>query len=228
MCDARLFTPQIEAFGKTYDVIVPELEEPSIKAMAQGVLAGAPPGPLNIAGLSMGGIVAMAMTGIAPERIERLALLDTNHLADAPERFDIRNRQIEDVRAGRLRSVIVDEMKPVYLAMANRSNQALLDLLVEMAMDVGDETFVAQSIALRDRPGQAAALRSYTGPSLVLCGEEDNLCPPDRHREIAGLLPDPDLVFISGAGHISTLENPAEVNAAMSRWLSRSPAHAAP
>ena len=176
--------------AKQYDVIVPELEEPSIKAMAQGVLAGAPPGPLNIAGLSMGGIVAMAMTGIAPERIERLALLDTNHLADAPERFDIRNRQIEDVRAGRLRSVIVDEMKPVYLAMANRSNQALLDLLVEMAMDVGDETFVAQSIALRDRPGQAAALRSYTGPSLVLCGRRRQSLsarPPSRNcRSAAG------------------------------------------
>ncbi|WP_206057348.1 alpha/beta hydrolase [Nitratireductor sp. XY-223] len=227
MCDARLFAPQINAFEAAIDVVVPELDEPSIEGMARAVLAGAPSGRFNVAGLSMGGIVAMAMAKLAPDRIARLALLDTNHHADLPERYDIRNRQIEDVRAGKLRSVIIDEMKPVYLAEANRGDRELLDLLVDMAMDVGADTFVAQSLALRDRPDHGEALRAFAGPALVLCGEEDNLCLPDRHREMAGLLPDPELVFVPDAGHISTLENSAAVNAAIGRWLSRSPAHAA-
>lgn len=219
MCDARLFEPQIAAFDHDYRVIVPDLTEASIDAMAQTVLATAPSGPLNVAGLSMGGIVAMAMVAKAPERIMRLGLLDTNHLADAPERHAVRNRQIADIEAGRLSDVIIDEMKPVYLAEKNRANQELLDLLVDMAMDVGADAFVAQSIALRDRPDRSDALRAYGGPALVLCGEDDNLCPPDRHRQIAAMLENAQLVLVPGAGHISTLENPAAVNAAIADWL---------
>lgn len=221
MCDARLFEPQISAFDGDYEIIVPDLVEPSIEAMARKVLDIAPVGPLNVAGLSMGGIVAMAMTAIAPQRISRLGLLDTNHLADAPERYDIRNRQIEDVKRGRLRNVIIEEMKPVYLAEENRNNQLLLDLLVEMAMDVGADAFVAQSIALRDRPDQTDHLRRYGGPTLVLCGAEDNLCPPERHQQIHALMAGSELVLVPRAGHISTLENAEDVNAAIGRWLTR-------
>ena len=221
MCDARLFGPQVEAFGARYDIVIPELVQPTIAGMAEAVLAGVSAGRFNLAGLSMGGIVAMAMAAIAPERIARLALLDTNHLADAPERFAIRNRQIADVEAGKLRAVIVDEMKPVYLASRNRDDQALLDLLIAMAMDCGAQAFIAQSQALRDRPDQTAALSGFRGPSLVLCGEEDRLCPVERHREMAALLVASRLVIVPGAGHISTLENAPAVNAALAQWLAR-------
>ncbi len=221
MCDARLFSPQMAAFADRFDIVAPELSRPSIDAMARYVLDVAPTGPLNVAGLSMGGIVAMAMAGIAPERVARLALFDTNHRADAPERRPIRQRQIDDVRAGRLREVIVEEMKPVYLAAANRANQPLLDLLVAMAMGVGADAFIAQSIALRDRDDQSVALSSFGGPALVLCGAEDRLCPPERHRQMAALLAEPELTVVPAAGHIATLENPAIVNAAMERWLAR-------
>jgi len=221
MCDERLFAPQIAAFVDRYDIFVPSLTQPSIDAMARAVLDLAPAGPLNVAGLSMGGIVAMAMAGIAPQRIGRLALLDTNHRADAPDRRTIRDRQIADVRAGLLREVIVEEMKPAYLAERNRNNRQLLDLLVEMALDAGEDAFVAQSLALRDRPDRSAALARFRGPALVLCGEQDRLCPPERHQEIAALLPAAQLAVIAGAGHISTLENPAAVNKALEDWLAR-------
>ncbi len=223
MCDARLFAPQIAEFEHDYNVVVPDLAEPSIKAMADAVLAAARPGPLNVAGLSMGGIIAMEMIAQAPDRIARLGLFDTNHYADAPERYGIRNRQIDDVKAGRLRDVIIDEMKPVYLSKENRTNKVLLDLLVDMAMDIGPQAFVAQSLALRDRPDRSAVLQAYHGPVLVLCGEEDQLCLPERHRKMVTLLSNPELVLVPAAGHISTLENPAAVNAAMRNWLRRSP-----
>ena len=169
----------------------------------------------------MGGIVAMAMVSQQPQRITRLALLDTNHHADPPERLEVRNRQIDQVRNGHLRDVIVEEMKPNYLAEANRGKQELLDLLIDMAMDLGPDVFVAQSLALRDRPDQELALGSYTGTSLVLCGAEDLLCTPQRHAEIAGLLSNSTLRVVPGAGHISTLEAPAEVNRAIEAWLQR-------
>ena len=224
MCDERLFAPQIEILSKQFEIFVPKLEHDTIEAMAHHVLDQAPSGPFNLAGLSMGGIVAMQMAGMAPERIVRLALLDTNHLKDAPERFAIRNRQIADVENGKLRDVIIDEMKPVYLAEVNRSNNKLLDLLVTMAMEIGEDTFIAQSIALRDRSDQSGALQNYRGNSLALCGAEDRLCSPERHREIAELLACCQLVIVPGAGHLSTLEQPEAVTTVLQNWLS-SPIH---
>ena len=219
MCDERLFAPQIAAFSHRYAISVPALTHDTIEGMARAVLAEAPEGPLNVAGLSMGGIVAMMMAALEPERIGRLALLDTNHLADAAGRYDIRNRQIEEVKAGKLRHVMCEEMLPHYLAEANAARTDLTDLMIAMAMDLGEDVFVAQSLALRDRPDQSPFLGRFKGPALVLHGTEDRLCPPERHRDLAALLSDAMLVAVPGAGHISTLENPEAVNAALVAWL---------
>jgi pimeloyl-ACP methyl ester carboxylesterase len=220
MCDARLFAPQISALEKDYRILVPQLDRPnSIEGMARRILNEIEAPTFNLIGLSMGGIVAMRIVGLSPQRVSRLALLDTNHKADAPERFLIRNRQIDDVKAGRLRQVITTEMKPIYLAKANRKNRALLDLLINMALDLGDEIFITQSIALRDRANQTEALRSYHGPTLLLCGEEDVLCPPLYHTQMAKEIFRSVFVQIKNAGHISTLEQPAAINDALQMWL---------
>jgi pimeloyl-ACP methyl ester carboxylesterase len=113
--------------------------------------------PLHLLGLSMGGLAALAMVGLAPERVSRLALLDSTFKADAPERFALCNRQIEDVKQGGLRAVITDEMKPNDLALCNRGNKTLLDLLITMAMKPGEVAFISQSLALRDRPDHRGA-----------------------------------------------------------------------
>ena len=220
MCDERLFAPQISAFENKYDIIVPRLDKPaSIEGMAQRILREVKAPTFNLMGLSMGGIVAMSMIGISSHRVSRLALLDTNHQADAPSRFAIRNRQIEDVRAGKLHQVIATEMKPIYLAEGNRKNQALLDLLNTMALDLGDETFIAQSVALLDRADHTDILRAYRGSTLLLCGQEDTLCPPSNHAQMASLLSRGVLRIIADAGHIATLERPASVTAAIKEWL---------
>lgn len=220
MCDARLFAPQIAAFEATHDIVVPDLHsETDIDAMAARILDQIAAPRFSLAGLSMGGIVAMAMAHQRPGRIGRLALLDTNHLADPPERRPVRDRQIADVEAGRLGEVMAEELKPAYLAEGNRKDAALLDILYSMALELGPEIFVSQSIALRDRPDQSGRLAQWHGPTLFLCGEEDALCTPQRHREMAGLVRGAHLSVIEGAGHISTLERPAAVNAALGAWL---------
>jgi pimeloyl-ACP methyl ester carboxylesterase len=222
MCDQRLFAPQIDAFSASYDVFVPRLSgSSSIDGLASKVLNETGAQCFNLLGLSMGGIVALAMLRMATHRITRLALLDTNHLADAPERFTIRNRQIADAQAGKLKQLMAEEMKPAYLSKMNRHNQSLLGLLIDMATDLGPHVFVEQSQALRDRVDQSDALARYSGPALVLCGAEDSLCPQERHHEISELLPNADLRIIADAGHISTLEQPQAVNQALSQWLAR-------
>jgi len=222
MCDARLFAPQIDAFRNSHEVVTCSLTgSDSIDGLARQVLNEVGPEPFNLAGLSMGGIVAMAIVQLAPSQVPRLALLDTNHRADPPERRAIRDAQVTKVLAGQMRDVIIDEMKPNYLATVNRGDQALLDLLVTMAMELGADAFVSQTRALRERPDQSETLQRYDGPALVLCGAEDTLCPPERHREMAELLPEAELVLVPDAGHIATLENPDAVNTALACWLRR-------
>lgn len=222
MCDARLFAHQVRAFESEYNVVVGALGNAStITKIAMQVLQAVPEGPLNVAGLSMGGIVCMELARLEPERLQRLALLDTNHLADTPDRIVVRNTQIDKIRAGRLHDVIVDEMKPTYLAQQHRSDKDLLTLLIDMAMELGSEVFVRQSLALRDRPDQVDTLKSIKAPTLVLCGKEDTLCPYSRHEAMSALIDGSQLVSIPGAGHITPLENPAAVNNALADWLRR-------
>lgn len=218
MCDARLFGPQTACFsGRRVVHHAPISGAESMQGLAAAVLAQAP-ARFALAGLSMGGIVAMEVLRQAPERVERLALLDTNPLAEAEEVKARRGPQIDKARAGRLAEVMRDEMKPNYLA-DGPGKRELLDLCMQMALDLGPEVFVRQSVALRDRPDQRETLRAFKGPALVLCGREDALCPVARHELMADLLPNATLTIIDGAGHMPTLEKPQETNAALARWL---------
>jgi pimeloyl-ACP methyl ester carboxylesterase len=189
----------------------------TMAALAAEVLRYAPP-RFALAGLSMGGIVAMEMSAQAPERIERLALLDTNPLAERPEVQARRGPQMAAVQAGRLAGVMRDEMKPNYLA-EGPGKAAILDLCMEMALALGPEVFVRQSLALRDRADRQEALRALDVPALVLCGAEDRLCPPERHHLLHGLLRRSRLVIVPGAAHLPTLERAEVTTRALADWL---------
>lgn len=218
MCDARLFGPQTAYFsGRRVVHHAPISCADRMQALAAEVLAQAPE-RFALAGLSMGGIVAMEVLRQAPGRVERIALLDTNPLAEDDVVKARRGPQIDKARSGRMADVMRDEMKPNYLA-DGAGKQALLDLCMEMALDLGPEIFIRQSIALRDRPDQSETLRGFDGPALVLCGRHDALCPVARHELMAGLLTGATLAIIEGAGHMPTLEKPKETNAALERWL---------
>ncbi len=218
MCDGRLWGPQIAAFGGARAVhLAPISNHDSMQALAAEVLAHAPP-RFALAGLSMGGIVAMEMLAQARERVERLALLDTNPCAELPEVQARRGPQIERVRQGGLRDVMRDEMKPNYLA-DGPGRQAILDLCMDMATSLGAEVFINQSRALRDRPDRQQILREVRVPTLVLCGRQDRLCPVARHELMCDLVPGARLEVIEGAGHLPVLEQPEATNAALAGWL---------
>ncbi len=220
MCDARLFQPQVAAFSATRPVMSAPLSgHDTIEGLASATLAHAPP-RFALLGLSMGGIVAMEMARQAPERIDRIALLDTNPLAEPPDRAAAREPQIADVRAGGLRRVMRDEMKPNYLSDGPNLG-AILDLCMAMAETLGPDVFEAQSRALQIRPDQTETLRTLNIPALILCGEDDTLCPISRHELMRDLMPDAELEVIKGAGHLPVLEQPEATNAALTRWLKR-------
>ena len=218
MCDARLFAPQIAALSAGRAVLVPPLTGTNtIAGMAHSVLKSAPP-QFALAGLSMGGIVAMEIMRHAPERVTHLALMATNPKAEDPAVSANREHQKAQVRQGDLRAVLRDEMKPNYLTDSAHKDD-ILDLCMTMAMDLGPEVFLNQSEALATRPDQQDNLKLVNVPSLILCGKEDRLCPLDRHVLLAQLIPGARLEVIDGAGHLPTLEQPEATTTALRIWL---------
>jgi pimeloyl-ACP methyl ester carboxylesterase len=154
----------------------------------------------------------------APDRITRIALMDTNPLAETPPVAAAREPQIVGVRTGRLEQVMRDEMKPHYLAPGPHRAE-VLELVMDMALALGADTFVRQSRALQRRRDQQGTLRKCKVPTLVLCGAHDALCPVKRHTFMAELIPDAKLVVLENAGHLPTLETPAETTQALRDWL---------
>ncbi|MEM9529289.1 MAG: alpha/beta fold hydrolase [Pseudomonadota bacterium] len=220
MCDARLFAPQIATFSKDHPVLLaPLVGRSTVTDLATDILAWAPE-RFALAGLSFGGIVAMEMVRQAPDRVSRLALLDTNPLAEPPEKAAIRDQQITRVLAGQLRAVMRDEMKPNYLA-PGPENERVLNLCMDMAESLGNDVFVSQSRALQSRRDQRETLKQVSHPTLVVCGEHDTLCPLQRHELMRDLIAGAELSVIPGAGHLPTLEQPERTSAALAAWLAR-------
>ena len=218
MCDARVFTSQIATFSVDRPVMVAPLTGlASIAGLAENILAQAPP-RFALAGLSMGGITAMEIVRQAPERVSRLALMDTNPLAEPDQRAAERAPQIERVLAGGLRQVIRDEMKPGYLADGPNTGH-ILDLCMAMAEALGVEVFVNQSLALQRRRDQSDTLRAVQVPALILCGVDDSLCPLEKHQMMRDLIPGARLAVIADAGHLPTLEQPEHTNRELNQWL---------
>ncbi|MEO1239791.1 MAG: alpha/beta hydrolase [Pseudomonadota bacterium] len=217
MCDARLFQPQIAAFSGQRAVHVAPLLGDSIEDIAARVIADAPP-RFALAGLSMGGIVAMEILRQAPDMVTRVAFLDTNPKAELPDVAAAREPQIALVKAGRLEDVMRDEMKPRYLAPGPKRLE-VLNIVMDMAKDLGPDLFVSQSRALMRRPDSVDTLKALNVPALVLCGSHDTVCPVSRHEFMAELIANATLEIIEDAGHLPTLEKPDETNAALDRWL---------
>ena len=122
------------------------------------------------------------------------------------------------VRSGRMMEVMRDEMKPNYLA-PGPHRADVLELVMDMAETLGPEVFIRQSRALQRRRDQQAVLRKCKVPSLILCGRHDELCPVKRHTFMAELIPYAELVVLEDAGHLPTLEQPAQTTQALRNWM---------
>ena len=222
MCDQTIFLPQIETLSRTgINCSVGDLTNGcSIERMAQLVLRNSP-NKFALAGLSMGGIVAMEICKQAPERVTHLALLNTTARADASGMN--RKKQLGRVAAGQLDLVIRDELKPQYLAPENRTLDRL-KTLEQMGVGLGEDVFCRQTMALTIRPAYLDVAANILCPTTLIAGAQDRVCPVDRHEEIQALIPNADLTVIERCGHISTLEQPGRVNRALLTLLERPPA----
>jgi pimeloyl-ACP methyl ester carboxylesterase len=216
-CSARLYSPQIEALWRFGPVIVADhTRDETMEAIAKRILANAPP-RFALAGLSMGGFISFAILRLAPERVDRVAFLDTNARADVPERAAEREKFIAMAQAGKFAEVNA-ALTPRYLHPDHRG-EAFRRIVDQMAADVGVEGFIRQQRAIMSRPDSRPMLSGIKCPTLVLVGDADQATPPELSKEIAGGIAGSKLVVVKDCGHLSTIEQPDAVNSAMIDWL---------
>jgi pimeloyl-ACP methyl ester carboxylesterase len=218
LCSARLFAEQIPELWRFGAVTVADhRQDETLDAIAARILRSAPP-QFALCGLSMGGYVAYAILRAAPERVVKLALLDTACRADTPEQTERRTKQIALAQGGKFDDV-VDALLPLFLHKDHLRDQALVKIVRDMAADTGPEAFVRQQRAIIGRPDSRPDLPKISCPTTVIVGDGDTLTPPKVAEEIAGLVPGSRLVIIPNCGHLSTIERPAAVTKALVEWM---------
>jgi pimeloyl-ACP methyl ester carboxylesterase len=216
----RLYESQIADLADIADAIVPELwHYDSIGAMAQATLDAAPE-RFALGGFSMGGYVCFEILRRAPERVERLALMDTQAVPDTPEASARRRGFIEQTRLGRFHGV-QPSLLPTIVHRSRLNDQAVVQPILDMATEVGSDGFCREQTAMIARPDSRPLLVKINMPTVVIVGRQDQATPLSRAREMATDIAHARLVIIEDCGHMAPLEKPAEVSAALGRWLTQ-------
>lgn len=217
-CSARLYAEQIPALWRFGPVTVADhTHDDSMAAIARRILGTAPP-HFALAGLSMGGYIAFEILRQAPDRVAELALLDTGARAETPEQTERRKVVIVLAKSGRYAEV-PDIAFPIYVHRSRHNDAGLKQTVRMMAAETGVEAFLRQQQAIIGRPDSRPDLGAIKCPTLVLVGDGDEATPPELAREIAGAISGARLVTIADCGHLSTLEQPAKVTAALVDWM---------
>ena len=224
LCDEALWASQLAALSDVARCwVAGPLLHNSMAGMAQAVLRDAPFERFALAGLSMGGYVCMEIMRQAPQRVTALALLDTRAAADTAAETQRRYELIRLAQRSRGFQPVTRLMMPLLVHRSRQDDESLLALVRTMAERVGIEQYVQQQHAIISREDSRGVLKNVRIPGLVLCGEDDALTPLADHREMAGLIPAAELVVIERCGHLSALECPQAVSAALRHWLTRVP-----
>jgi pimeloyl-ACP methyl ester carboxylesterase len=214
----RLYTEQLPALWQHGPVTIADhTRDDTIAAIARRILAAAPP-RFALAGLSMGGYICFELARQAPDRIARLALLDTTARPDTPELTQRRRTQIALARSGRFAEV-ADQQFPLLIHPSHQGDRAVRELVQLMAEETGAEAFIRQQQAIIGRADSRPGLGAIACPTLVLVGDCDQLTPPELSVELTDGIPQARLIVVAGSGHLTPLDQPEEVTKALVEWL---------
>lgn len=219
ICTEALYAPQIAAFADRPITVADNRADDSISAIAARLLKDAP-ARFSLIGLSMGGYIAMEVLRLAPDRVSRLALLNTSARADGDEQRRRRNLLVR-LAEQRNFAKIPGLFFPGFVHEKNEDNEHLKSIVTEMALETGPEAFVRQQTANANRIDSRPHLPDIGCPALILSGDGDRLILPDLSVEIHGLIPASELAIIKDCGHLSTLEAPDIVTAKLRDFLDR-------
>jgi pimeloyl-ACP methyl ester carboxylesterase len=218
LCDGALWQFQTPRLSPTADIRIADLTlDDSIGAMADRVLGSAPP-RFALAGLSLGGYVAFEILRRAPDRVTRLALMNTSARADTEGRALSRESSIRAARIGSFKGV-TPRFLPTILHPTHASDPEIAEIVLAMTERVGRVAFERQQLAAIGRPDSLSLLPSIACPTLVISGLQDRVTPPPLQVEIAAGIPGARLESLDVCGHLAPLEQPDAVNRLMRDWL---------
>jgi pimeloyl-ACP methyl ester carboxylesterase len=219
LCSAEVFAPQIAALWPYGPVTVAStLEGDTLAATASAILASAPP-RFALCGISMGGYISLEIMRQAPDRVVKLALLDTSAEPEPLKGIAQRRALVAQARAGDFREVLKQVLPPILLHPDHQNDEALIETNVRMGVTVGVEGMARQQEAIIARADSRPNLAAITVPTLVLVGDSDLLTPPGQSEALAAVIPGSRLVVVPKCGHASTLEQPEAVNRALIEWI---------
>jgi pimeloyl-ACP methyl ester carboxylesterase len=214
----RVFAPVVPALWRFGPVTVANhIRDDNMGAIARRILAEAPP-RFALAGHSMGGYIAFEIMRQAPERVAKLALMNTQARPDTPQATARRRGQIARAQAGEFRGVL-EELFPGFVHPSRREDASLRQLVYDMGDDIGSEVFVRQQTAIMGRPDSRPSMAWIKCPTLVLSGDEDNIIPNSLSVEMADGIPNAKLIIIPHCGHLSQPEQPRATTDALVEWL---------
>jgi pimeloyl-ACP methyl ester carboxylesterase len=217
-CSALLYAEQIPALWRFGPVTIADhTRDDSIPAIARCILAAAPQ-RFALAGLSLGGYISFEIVRQAPERVVKLALLDTSARPESPAQTERRAKAIAKVKAGGLVEA-TDDSFFFFVHPARHQDAALRDIVRRMGEETGVDAYLRQQQAIIARPDSRPGLSAIGCPTLVLVGEEDKGTTPEMAREIAAGIAGSRLVTVPDCGHLSTIERPQAVTEALVTWL---------
>jgi pimeloyl-ACP methyl ester carboxylesterase len=218
LCDASIWSAQIAALKPYADVLVADVSHhDSLEAMARAALALTDRAIIAV-GHSMGARVAMEMVHLAPERIEKLALIDTG-IDSRRDGEEAKRQVLIDLAFAEGMEALADRWLPPMLHADRVEDQSILAPLKAMVMRATPEQHERQIRALLNRPNLRPRLSGITCPTLVMVGRQDRWSPLAQHEEMAALIPHAELVIVEDSGHMTLLEQPDQVSHALLRWL---------
>jgi pimeloyl-ACP methyl ester carboxylesterase len=218
LCDAALWRHQIEHLSDLATISVPDLtQDNTVTAMAERVLEGAPT-RFALAGLSMGGYVAQEIMRLAPERVERLALVDTNARADNEAQVKARRDLIRLAEIGTFKGV-TPRLLPNLIHPSRMEDPDVAGVVMDMAERVGQDAFKRQQEAILTRKDGREDLVAIRIPTLILAGRQDLLCPPKVQQEMRDKITGSRMVLVEDCGHLVSLERPYAATALFRYWL---------
>ena len=214
----RVFKPDLPGRGENPTAPAGTMEDHADFVEA---IIGQLPAPAGLAGFSMGGYVALALVRRAMAGVGALALLDTRAAADNEAGREARDASIAMVRSGGA-AAIVDAIIGKLVAPASLQNANLIERLRRIILRQKPETLESDLTAMRDRPDSTELLPGIAAPTVVLAGDQDAMTPPEECQSMAGAIPGAHFVTIPGAGHLTPMERPGAVAAALAEHFAAS------
>ncbi len=215
LCDKRVFGPVADLLGASRTI---GMRGASSAPDMAGLVLDKAPERFALCGFSLGAIVALEVIAQAPSRVERLALLGCNARSMPPDKVQARRATVPLAEAEGTASYVAgawDASVPAW----RRDDVKLYAALEAMAADTSLDAFRDQVEIAINRVDSRPRLGIIGVPTLVACGEEDRICPPELSTEIANAIPGATLAIVEGAGHYLTLERPQAVAQLLREWL---------